>query len=54
MAGCGKICNGGYKVEGEPLRCGTNLFWKAPGSDKARQLEVILCDACKALEKVTA
>lgn len=53
MAGCGKLYNGGHKVEGKSLHCGTNLFWKMAngGDNKARQQEVVLCDDCKASEK---
>jgi hypothetical protein len=53
MSGCGKSFNGNHKVVGEPLRCGVNLYWKVPGgNDKARTLEVLVCDECKSKERV--
>jgi hypothetical protein len=50
--GCGKPFNGAHKVDGAPLRCGVNLYWKTPeGNDRARTKEVNLCDEC--MEKET-
>ena len=50
MAGCGKDWNGSHVVTGTPLRCGQSLYWKVPGKDKERKLEVNLCDECKLKE----
>lgn len=50
MAGCGKAWNGNHVVEGAALRCGTNLYHKAP-SAKESTLEVVLCDDCQIKEK---
>jgi hypothetical protein len=47
MAGCGKEYNGDRKVEGTPLRCGVNLYWKVPGKERERTQEVNLCDECR-------
>ena len=52
MNGCGKEYNGDYKVEGAPLRCGQNLYWKTDAArPQDRTLEVHLCPACR--EKVS-
>jgi predicted nucleic acid-binding Zn-ribbon protein len=50
MAGCGKVYNGGHTVEGLPLRCGVNLYWRLPEgkpNDKARRCEAVLCEECR-------
>jgi hypothetical protein len=50
MAGCGRVCNGQHEVAGLPLRCGVNLYWRLAGasaSDKNRQSEAVLCEACR-------
>lgn len=50
MSGCNREYNGSHVVPGVPLRCGQNLYWKVPGKDRERTLEVNLCDKCKATE----
>jgi hypothetical protein len=46
---CGATTNGGHKVEGAALHCGTRLYWKTnPARPQDRELEVILCGECKA------
>lgn len=47
--GCGKEYNGEHKVEGAPLRCGQNLYWKTKDAARPqdRTLEIHLCPACK-------
>lgn len=40
MAGCGRpIVNFGYAVTGEPLKCGTKLFWTTAH-------ETVFCQPC--------
>jgi hypothetical protein len=51
MSGCGRDFNGDHKVEGTPIRCGMNLYWKkGSGKDNARDLEVNLCPECEEKE----
>jgi hypothetical protein len=47
---CGATTNGGHKVEGAALHCGTRLYWKTADKTRPqdRELEVVLCDDCKA------
>jgi hypothetical protein len=44
---CGKPTNGGYVVEGAPLKCGTRLYWKVKGERNVSEMEIVLCDDCK-------
>jgi hypothetical protein len=45
---CGAVTNGGHKVEGASLHCGTRLYWKTDSTHpQDRTLEVILCSECK-------
>lgn len=45
---CGMLTNGGHKITGALLPCGTHLYWKIDNTrPQDRTLEVLLCDKCK-------
>jgi len=44
--GCGfPVINFGPKVEGEPLKCGTKLYWGAHCTGTFKE-EILLCRSC--------